>query len=95
MHSNKCLSFISKMIYKEKFLFLIFSAIILAACFPFFTACQNHPKPNIIFILFDDLSWGDLSINGQDHFSTPNIDKLAAGGMQFTNAYAGASEWAP
>ena len=52
-------------------------------------------KPNIIFILSDDLSWGDLSIHGQKKFNTPNIDRLAMGGMQFTNAYAGAAECAP
>lgn len=59
------------------------------------TTTDIAQKPNIIFILSDDLSYGDLSINGQKEFTTPNIDKLASGGIQFTNAYAGASECAP
>ena len=52
-------------------------------------------KPNIVFIFSDDLSWGDLGVNGQVQFSTPNIDKLAKEGLQFANAYAGAPECAP
>ena len=40
-------------------------------------------KPNIIFILADDLGIGSLSCYGADHFKTPNIDKLAAGGIRF------------
>lgn len=52
-------------------------------------------KPNIIYILSDDLGYGDLSIFGQKHFSTPNIDKLAKEGMIFTQHYAGSSVCAP
>ena len=42
---------------------------------------QNTAKPNIIFILADDLGYGDLSCYGQKLFQTPNIDKLAARGV--------------
>ena len=42
-------------------------------------------KPNIIYILADDLGYGDLSCYGQKKFSTPNIDKLAAEGIVFTD----------
>ena len=52
-------------------------------------------KPNIIFLLSDDLSWGDLGCYGQTQILTPNIDRLAAEGMRFTNAYAGNSVCAP
>ena len=52
-------------------------------------------RPNIIFILSDDLSWGDLGCYGQRDIQTPNIDRLAAEGMRFTNAYAGNSVCAP
>lgn len=56
---------------------------------------QNTAKPNIIFILADDLGYGDLSCYGQKLFHTPNIDKLAAEGIRFTNHYAGAPVCAP
>ena len=52
-------------------------------------------KPNIIYILADDLGYGDLSCYGQKNFSTPNIDKLAASGMLFTQHYAGCTVCAP
>jgi len=45
-------------------------------------------KPNIIFILADDLGYGDLSIYGQTDFQTPNLDKLAQDGLRFTQAYS-------
>jgi arylsulfatase A-like enzyme len=52
-------------------------------------------RPNIVFILSDDLGWGDLGCYGQKQILTPNIDRLAAEGMRFTNAYAGNSVCAP
>lgn len=52
-------------------------------------------KPNIIYILADDLGYGDLSCYGQKHFQTPNIDKLASRGMLFTQHYAGCAVCAP
>ncbi len=45
-------------------------------------------QPNILFILIDDLGWADLSCYGSSFYETPNIDKLAEGGMRFTRAYA-------
>ena len=52
-------------------------------------------KPNIILFLADDLSYRDLSSWGQERFATPNLDRLAIGGIRFTQAYAGAQECAP
>ena len=52
-------------------------------------------KPNIIYILADDLGYGDLSCYGQQHFATPNIDKLAEQGMKFTQHYSGSTVCAP
>ncbi|WP_111709591.1 arylsulfatase [Lutibacter citreus] len=52
-------------------------------------------KPNIIYILADDLGYGDLSCYGQQKFSTPNIDKLASQGMLFTQHYSGSTVCAP
>lgn len=45
-------------------------------------------KPNILFILIDDLGWRDLTCYGSSFYETPNLDRLAAGGMRFTDAYA-------
>jgi len=45
-------------------------------------------KPNIVFILADDLGIGDVSCYGADHFQTPKIDQLARSGIRFANAYA-------
>ena len=52
-------------------------------------------KPNIIFIMADDLGWGDLSCYGQTKFLTPNIDQLASEGMKFTSYYSGSPVCAP
>jgi len=52
-------------------------------------------RPNIIFILADDLGYGELSATGQSRYRTPNIDRLASEGMAFTQAYAGSPICAP
>lgn len=52
-------------------------------------------RPNIIYILADDLGYGDLSVYGQEKFETPHIDKLAAQGMLFTQHYSGSTVCAP
>src|SRR5258706_14520613 len=52
-------------------------------------------KPNIIFILADDLGYGDLGCYGQKIIQTPNIDRLATEGMKFTQFYAGNAVCAP
>jgi arylsulfatase A-like enzyme len=52
-------------------------------------------KPNIIFILADDLGYGDLGCYGQKKIKTPNLDRMAAEGMRFTQCYAGSTVCAP
>ncbi len=64
------------------------------------TGCIEHENsdekgPNILFILSDDLSYGDLSSYGQKKFKTPNLDELAMNGIRFTQAYSGSPECAP
>lgn len=54
-----------------------------------------HERPNILFILADDLGWMDTGFMGSTYFETPNLDKLAADSMVFTQAYAGAANCAP
>lgn len=56
---------------------------------------QEYKKPNVVFILADDLGYGDLSCYGQEKFETPNIDKLAQNGMRFTQCYSGTTVSAP
>ena len=56
---------------------------------------QKKQKPNIIYILADDLGYGDLSCYGQQKFNTPNIDRLAAEGIRFMQHYAGSTVCAP
>jgi arylsulfatase A-like enzyme len=58
-------------------------------------APKNEPLPNIVYILADDLGYGDLSCYGQKNFSTPNIDRIAAQGMLFTQHYTGCTVSAP
>ena len=72
----------------------IFSAI----CVGLLSAASlvaTETKPNIIFILADDLGYGDLSCYGQTKFTTPAIDRLASEGMKFTQFYAGSTVCAP
>ena len=52
-------------------------------------AQQNTP-PNIVFILADDLGYGELGCYGQEKIKTPNIDQLASEGARFTQHYTGA-----
>ena len=80
----------------KSFFFLILSSLFL------FLSCNNQPKsgiegskPNIIYILADDLGYGDLGCYGQTRFQTPNLDKMAAGGMLFTQHYSGTTVCAP
>lgn len=64
-----------------------------------FSGTESHDHrvdlPNIVFILADDLGYGDLSCYGQKNFSTPNIDRLASEGMRFTQHYSGSTVCAP
>jgi arylsulfatase A len=49
---------------------------------------ETKPKPNIVFILLDDMGWTDLGCFGSKFYQSPNIDRLAAQGIKFTEAYA-------
>lgn len=56
---------------------------------------QKPNRPNILYIMCDDMGYGDLGCYGQQLISTPSIDSLAASGMRFTQAYAGSPVSAP
>jgi arylsulfatase len=77
---------------------LLFSSVVVLLLF-YFASCQEKEQevipPNIIYILADDLGYGDLGIYGQEYIETPNIDALGASGMLFTQHYSGAPVCAP
>jgi len=52
-------------------------------------------RPNILFILLDDMGWKDIGCAGSTYYDTPHIDKLASEGMRFLNAYSAASVCTP
>ncbi|RFU82857.1 twin-arginine translocation pathway signal protein [Streptomyces triticagri] len=63
---------------------------------PFRAATGRHsPRPNILFILGDDLGWADLSSYGSTHIRTPNLDRLGRQGVRFTDAYSGSATCSP
>ena len=66
---------------------------LLAACSAANTRAAT--PPNIIFILADDLGYGDLGCYGQEKIRTPNLDRMAAEGMRFTQFYTGSTVCAP
>src|SRR6266404_8126505 len=65
------------------------------ALLPAFTGAAEPRKPNIVFILADDLGYGDLGCYGQKLIQTPHLDRMAAEGMRFTQCYAGSTVCAP
>jgi arylsulfatase A-like enzyme len=77
----------------KRLLLLLLALIALAATAA--PASQAAAKPNLVFILADDLGYGDVGCYGQKRILTPNIDRLAAEGMRFTQFYAGSTVCAP
>ncbi len=75
---------------KSKILFILTSVSLFWGCSSSEkgTAETETTKPNIVIIYMDDLGYGDLSSYGATELSTPNMDKLANGGIRFTNGYA-------
>jgi arylsulfatase A-like enzyme len=63
----------------------------------FVLSCTEEPpkKPNIIVIYADDLGYGDVSFNGASEIQTTNLDKLAKGGVTFTDGYATSATCTP
>lgn len=55
----------------------------------------ERPRPNVVFILADDLGWRDLGCYGSTFYDTPNLDRLASQGMHFTQAYAACNVCSP
>src|SRR3954469_8759024 len=70
----------------------VVALLALAAAAP---AADAPYKPNIVFILADDLGYGDLGCYGQERIRTPRLDRMASEGMRFTQCYAGSTVCAP
>jgi len=78
--------------------FLKYNTVIICAFTVTFFACSGKKefvKPNIIFIMADDLGYNEVGCYGQDQILTPNIDRLAVEGMKFTQHYSGSPVCAP
>lgn len=78
----------------------LFSGLLLAVCLTACTSTDPAPaaapsSPNVIYILADDLGYGELGVLGQELIETPNLDALARGGMLFTQHYSGSPVCAP
>ncbi|MBT3382805.1 MAG: arylsulfatase [Prolixibacteraceae bacterium] len=86
---------ITKLFITVLILFLVFGACTNSNQNSKKNIASEKQTPNIIYILADDLGYGDLSCYGQTNFSTPNIDKLAESGMKFTQHYSGCTVCAP
>src|SRR5690606_26688347 len=69
---------------------LVFAALLVSA-----SLANAAEKPNVVFILADDLGWTDLGCQGSKYYETPNIDRLAAEGARFTNGYTCAANCQP
>src|SRR5436190_20619739 len=65
----------------------LIAAVLLLAASSRAWADDAPKRPNIVFILADDLGWTDLGCQGSKYYETPNIDRLAAGGLRFTSHY--------
>src|SRR5436189_4855834 len=71
---------------RGKLLLSFFFSFSVQFCF----AQKQDTRPNIIYIMADDMGYADLSCYGRKDYQTPNLDKLASQGLKFVNAYTGA-----
>lgn len=78
-----------------KNLIFLFALILFTNCNNTAPKPKNSKPPNIIYILADNLGYGDIGVYGQTLFETPNLDRLAKGGMQFLQHYSGSTVCAP
>ena len=69
-------------------IFILLSSVLLLASHSCTGPDSPESKPNVVFILVDDLGWADLGCYGSTFHETPNIDQLAGESMRFTSAYA-------
>lgn len=83
--------------------FSLLASIVLLVCLTimmsqsktFAETTTTRRLPNIVFVMTDDLGWSDVGFNGATFYETPNLDKMAAEGMNFTRAYSGGPNCLP
>ncbi|WP_162340547.1 sulfatase [Cyclobacterium salsum] len=80
---------------KLKSNWILLAALLMASCQQEQVEQTEKQKPNVLFILADDLGYHDLSCMGSDYYETPNIDRIAHEGMVFTNGYAACQVCSP
>ena len=76
------------------------SSFLAAVCLLLFCSsapltAARHNKTNVVLILIDDLGWKDVGCYGSTYYQTPHIDRLASGGMRFTDGYAACNVCSP
>jgi arylsulfatase A-like enzyme len=89
---------LGRMWHSTLFRSLVLASTALAACAAPRSEGGADPgalRPNLVFVLADDLGWTDLACQGSGYYATPHIDALAARGTRFTQAYAAAPNCAP
>ena len=86
-----------KELFKTWITAVVFAGILLMGCNGQKSMNNNEAArmPNIIYIMADDLGYGDLSLTGQQKFETPNIDRLAQAGMFFSHHYSASTVCSP
>lgn len=80
---------------RRKFLKTMGTGLASLSLFGCQTTVEKTGKPNIVFILIDDLGWADVGCYGSTFYETPNIDRLATQSMKFTNGYAACAVCSP
>jgi len=73
----------------------IFIGLIFGLSEPSAISQDETSRPNVVLFLVDDLGWRDIGCQGSDYYQTPNIDRLAAEGVRFTDAYAACAVCSP
>ncbi|NNE92511.1 MAG: sulfatase-like hydrolase/transferase [Verrucomicrobiales bacterium] len=72
-----------------------FRVLLIVAVLCATSALGDEVRPNVVFVLADDLGWADVGCYGNDFHETPNLDRMAGEGMRFTQAYAAAPVCSP
>jgi arylsulfatase A-like enzyme len=80
---------------KKSIFYFLFCLLAVVSCKKSSKKLKIPSKPNIIFIYMDDLGYGDVSVNGAKGVKTPNIDKLAQSGLNFTDAHSSSATCTP